>query len=213
MSTNSHADNLSSAVRYALETTCHNRMPFPLGCDYRVRDDAAESHAFARARKSSKAMARVGRTTLSCKSSDANSAKWQTHTVPVCAFEGADVLRTAKPRRRKPFAPGATSALPIVQRSAETVQEHSQMITNAIGRPAPKAPAIISANAESKFASGCISRPDMPLLHQAPTGIRPSPKDERSKKQVSGQGRRLSSTGHLPEPERSEAQCLWLKQG
>jgi hypothetical protein len=69
--------------------------------------------------------------------------------------------------------------------SAKSAQEQSQIINSAIGRPVPKAPPIISANAESRFASHGISRSYIPLLHRAPTGIRLSPNDERSKKQTS----------------------------
>ena len=69
------------------------------------------------------------------------------------------------------------------------VQEQSQIINSAIGRPVPKAPPIISANAESRFASHGISRSYIPLLHRAPTGTRLSPNDERSQKQTSDQGR------------------------
>jgi hypothetical protein len=94
----------------------------------------------------------------------------------------------------------------------KSVQEQSQIITSAIGRPLPKAPPIISANPESRFASHGISRSYIPLLHRAPTGIRPSPKDERSQKQTSGQGRDAFGIQALPEPER-EAECLWLRQG
>jgi alkyl hydroperoxide reductase subunit AhpF len=46
------ADNLSSVVRYALETTRATTIcPFHISVTIRVGDDAAESHAFARARK------------------------------------------------------------------------------------------------------------------------------------------------------------------
>jgi hypothetical protein len=46
------AGDLSSAVRYALETTRATMVcPFHLDVTIRVGDDAAESHAFARARK------------------------------------------------------------------------------------------------------------------------------------------------------------------
>ena len=55
-------------------------------------------------------------------------------------------------------------------------QEQAQIITSAIGRPAPKAPTIINVNAESKFASAWISRPDIPLLRRAPTGIARRPR-------------------------------------
>jgi hypothetical protein len=46
-----YADNLSSAVRYALETTGATKVcPFHLDVIVRVGDDAAESHAVARAK-------------------------------------------------------------------------------------------------------------------------------------------------------------------
>jgi hypothetical protein len=52
MSVNSYADNLDSAVRYALGTTRATAVcPFHSDVTVRVGDDAAESHAFARARK------------------------------------------------------------------------------------------------------------------------------------------------------------------
>jgi hypothetical protein len=51
MSVATHADDLSSAVRYALVTTRATIVcPFHLDVIIRVGDDAAESHAFARAR-------------------------------------------------------------------------------------------------------------------------------------------------------------------
>jgi hypothetical protein len=46
------ADNLSSLVRYALETTRATvTCPFHLEVTIRIGDDAAESHALARAKK------------------------------------------------------------------------------------------------------------------------------------------------------------------
>ena len=52
MSVANHADNLSSAVRYALETTrAISVCPFHLDVIIRIGDDAAETHAFVRARK------------------------------------------------------------------------------------------------------------------------------------------------------------------
>ncbi|WP_024512077.1 hypothetical protein [Bradyrhizobium sp. ARR65] len=52
MSVNSYADDLSSAVHYALETTHAIAVcPFHLEVTIRLGDDAAESHAIARARK------------------------------------------------------------------------------------------------------------------------------------------------------------------
>jgi hypothetical protein len=47
-----NADNLQSAVRYALETTRATTVcPFHPDVMIRVGDDAAENHAYARARK------------------------------------------------------------------------------------------------------------------------------------------------------------------
>jgi hypothetical protein len=52
MSVTSYADDLGSAVHYALETTHAIAVcPFHLDLTIRIGDDAAESHAFARARK------------------------------------------------------------------------------------------------------------------------------------------------------------------
>ena len=52
MSVTSYADDLGSAVHYALETTHAIAIcPFHLDLTIRIGDDAAESHAFARARK------------------------------------------------------------------------------------------------------------------------------------------------------------------
>ena len=52
MSVSSCADDLGSAVHYALETTHAIAVcPFHLDLMIRMGDDAAESHAFARARK------------------------------------------------------------------------------------------------------------------------------------------------------------------
>jgi len=52
MSVKSYADDLGSAVHYALETTHAVAVcPFHLCVTVRIGDDAAESHAVARARK------------------------------------------------------------------------------------------------------------------------------------------------------------------
>ena len=52
MPTNNHADDLTAAVRYALETTrATAACPFHWDVTIRVGDDAAESHAFERVRK------------------------------------------------------------------------------------------------------------------------------------------------------------------
>ena len=51
MSINNYADNLDSAVRYALETTRAIAVcPFHSDVTIRVGDDAAESHGYARTR-------------------------------------------------------------------------------------------------------------------------------------------------------------------
>ena len=81
-------------------------------------------------------------------------------------------------------------------------QEQTQIITSAIGRPTPNAPPTINANAESKLSSAWTERLDMPLLHRAPTSTARRPKDERKKARV----------WSLPEPERSEAESLWLRK-
>ena len=101
-----------------------------------------------------------------------------------CAFAvaGLSIAEPAESRFDPPNCLGCFRAL-------KSVQEQSQIINSAIGRPVPKAPPIISANAESRFASHDISRSYIPLLHRAPTGIRLSPNDERSQKQTSDQGR------------------------
>jgi hypothetical protein len=50
--TNNHADDLTAAVRHALETTrATAACPFHWDVIIRVGDDAAETHAFERARK------------------------------------------------------------------------------------------------------------------------------------------------------------------
>jgi hypothetical protein len=55
MSASSYADDLGSAVHYALETThAVTVCPFHLDLTIRIGDDAAETHAFARARKLAK---------------------------------------------------------------------------------------------------------------------------------------------------------------
>jgi hypothetical protein len=52
MSVENRADNLSSAVRYALETTRATAVcPFHADVTIRVGDDAAETHAYVRAQK------------------------------------------------------------------------------------------------------------------------------------------------------------------
>ena len=55
MSVHVHADDLSEVVRYALETTRATTVcPFHDEVVVRVGDDAAESHAFERAKRNVK---------------------------------------------------------------------------------------------------------------------------------------------------------------
>ena len=55
MSVDSPTDNLTSTVRYALETTRATAVcPFHADVTIRVGDDAAESHAYLRANKITK---------------------------------------------------------------------------------------------------------------------------------------------------------------
>jgi hypothetical protein len=56
------------------------------------------------------------------------------------------------------------------------------MIIMAIGTPIPSAAPIMFASADSRpIPLRNSPRPDMPLLHEAPTSNRPSPRDERYK--------------------------------
>jgi hypothetical protein len=76
MSVSSYADDLGSAVHYALETTNAIAVcPFHLDLTTRMGDDAAESPALRVPKSSSRAMARGGREKLFDKNLDANSAK------------------------------------------------------------------------------------------------------------------------------------------
>jgi hypothetical protein len=90
-------------------------------------------------------------------------------------------------------------------------QEQTQIISNANGRPAAKAPPIINANAESKFVSAWTSCLDMALLRRAPTGIARRPrmneKDARWGKVVT-----TIECWCCPEPEWCEAESLWLRK-
>ena len=88
MSVTSYADDLGSAVHYALETIHAIAIcPFHLDLTIRIGDDAAESHAFARARKLVKSDGTTweGRSS-SGKNLDANSAKRLTVTVLTALF-------------------------------------------------------------------------------------------------------------------------------
>src|SRR4029453_11032481 len=79
MSVTYYADDLGSAVLYALETTHAIAVcPFHLDQTIRIGDDAAESHAFARARK---LVRRDGRGKPFGKNLNANSATPPTGTV------------------------------------------------------------------------------------------------------------------------------------
>jgi len=89
MSVSSYADDLGSAVHYALETTHAIAVcPFHLDLTIRIGDDAAESHAFARARKLVKSDGTTWEGGPSGKSLDANSAGPLTGTVLTAPFWG-----------------------------------------------------------------------------------------------------------------------------
>jgi hypothetical protein len=78
MSVNDRADNLASAVRYALETTRATAVcPFHSNVTIRVDDDAAEGHAYGRASKIIKVTARHGSGKLCSRKLVANSAMQQ----------------------------------------------------------------------------------------------------------------------------------------
>ena len=83
----SYADDLGSAVHYALETTHAIAIcPFHLDLTIRIGDDAAEATPLRVPESSSKAMARRGREKLFGKNLDANSAKRLTVTVLTAPF-------------------------------------------------------------------------------------------------------------------------------
>jgi hypothetical protein len=88
-------------------------------------------------------------------------------------------------------------------------QEHSRMIRSAIGRPTPTALAIVNANAKTKFGSACIGRPDMPLLHRAPTGIARRPRINDKK---AGVGTSSTHTQRLPRPKQPEPERFAVKK-
>ena len=87
MSVSNYADDLGSAVHYALKTTHAIAVcPFHLDLMIRIGDDAAESHAFERARRLVKTDGTTWRDMLSGKSLDANSAGPLTGTVLTAPF-------------------------------------------------------------------------------------------------------------------------------
>jgi hypothetical protein len=80
MSINNYADNLDTAVRYALETTRAIAVcPFHSDVTIRVGDDAAESHGYARIR---------------------NIIKKRRHEVEAGSFDRRDQASTGRCRRR-----------------------------------------------------------------------------------------------------------------
>src|ERR1700676_2296276 len=82
-------------------------------------------------------------------------------------LSGVPVADSHSPQKKDPDRSEACSP-PGYMRSPPS-QEQIQIITSAIGKPTPKAPPIINANAESKLSSAWTSRLDIPILHQAPT--------------------------------------------
>ena len=78
MSFNSYADDLTSVVHYALETTRATAVcSFHANVTIRVGDDAAEGHAYGRASKLSKVTARHGSGKFCLRKLVANSAMQQ----------------------------------------------------------------------------------------------------------------------------------------
>ena len=81
-----------------------------------------------------------------------------------CRLEFKDII--AAPRQVVQFlqrpADSVASPTRTVVRSAQ-VQEQTQIIATAIGKPAAKAPTIIKVNAKSGFASGRALSTDMSL--------------------------------------------------
>jgi hypothetical protein len=57
----------------------------------------------------------------------------------------------------------STSVDDVVIKGGKQVQEQTQIIATAIGKPAAKAPKIVKVNAESRFASGRTLSNDMSL--------------------------------------------------
>ena len=97
-----YADDLSATVRYALETTRAIAVcPFHSDVTIRVGDDAAESHAFERAKRIVK---RIGVQRRSTKRLVGNSAKRQMVNAPAArrieTMQRCSALRLAHETRR-----------------------------------------------------------------------------------------------------------------
>ena len=75
--------------------------------------------------------------------------------LPICL--GIDALLSRGYFRAAPDGSDAATALRCVRTYARLLrrrgQEQNQIITNVIGKPTPKAPPIVNANAESKLSS------------------------------------------------------------
>jgi hypothetical protein len=117
-------------------------------------------------------------------------------------FRNHDNWANGNPRHRR------HGGLKHEEAAAERVQEQTQIIASAMGRAAPKAPTIISVNAESRFSSHCILRSNMPLLHRA---RRPMMNDQ--KKQLPGESRDNFRLQELACTRKHEAERIWLRNG
>jgi hypothetical protein len=62
-----------------------------------------------------------------------------------------------------PVIPTSTAHMSAALKVRKQVQEQTQIIATAIGRPTTKAPTIISVNSESKFIPGRAFSTNMPI--------------------------------------------------
>src|SRR5579871_139680 len=104
---------------------------------------------------------------------------------PPAPAAGSAVALLAAGRRRHDFANRLRGV-------GGACQEQTQIISAAKGRPTPRAPLIVSANAESKFVSN--SRPDMTHYREPPRALLDAQRMNDQKKQATG------ITGTRPVP-------------
>jgi hypothetical protein len=103
----------------------------------------------------------------------------------------ARILRLCLPTKQAPWFRRSGAEVDR-QQLAHGSQEQTQIISTAKGRPTPRAPPMVNANAESKSVSN--SRPDMTRSKEPPRAFARCPKDKRSKKQA------IETTGNCPVP-------------
>jgi hypothetical protein len=136
----SYADDLGSAVHYALETTRAIAVcPFHLDLTIRIGDDAAESHAFARARKLVKSDGTTWQGEALRKEFGRQLSKAADRYCPHCAaptWTGIDSnTRRIEQRHREPRDRTNTTGTGRTQQAP-----HQERQATAVGRPysAPK---------------------------------------------------------------------------